>query len=539
MKDTTYKQEIKNISREKLIKHAISSLTAKRMDSYLVTKEHLENITEYFNSMLFSTRQWRDSDNEGKNLYNWLYWGGKASWMEFYDTICKPKSANELKVLYLSGPEPYNDIDVLCSNGIRLENIWAIESDKPTYSKAVQSLIESGVQIKIHRGNLAEFFELTNHEFDIIYCDACSPLLSPQQSPLETIKQIFLNKRLSSLSALITNFAEPSNNYNWNEIFAAWFGTRDSLCVPESDKEFGGIPEKVQFYTEYCQDINLHLSSYYDKFLTSFIPNLGSEIIPMWQLTSLSSVQSNHLLNEQSLFKELKSIREYKCNIESVRDLIYNVQHFLLAIDAYPLLNWTRIIRETFPKDHVLNKFLDSNRRKLTIEDALYIGSLLKRFEEAQTDFNTFIYNICGEKLKETLVNLDFFDRNMHIACDIPMKNLFVELLIGLYGHPYIAHAGKNLSLKYKAKETWMYSDVFIFDQCRYLYDFLPTLDLWDSFFQNLANQTIVRGCIDGIRRNHLQLNASLFKWGFIEGVYGNGFGQANLEDRINLNESL
>lgn len=533
----TYKQEIKNKSRERLIKHAISSLTDNRMDSYLVSKEHLVKITEYFNSMLISTRKWHDLDVETKNSYNWLFFGGKSSWMEFYDTICKPKLVNELKVLYLSGPEPNNDIDVLCSNGIRLENIWAIESDKSTYNKAVNSLMKSGVQIKIHRGSLAEFFELTNHEFDIIYFDACSPLLSPQQSPLETLKQIFLHKRLSGLSALITNFSEPGSNYNWNEILAAWFATRDSICVPEVDGEFGGIPEKTQFYPAYCESINSHMDLYYDKFLTSFIPALGSEIIPMWQFASLGSVQSNHLLNEQLLSKELKYIREYKGDIKNVRDLIFNVPHYLLAIDSYPLLNWARIIKEQFPKDHILNKFLDSTRKKMSIENALYIGSLLKRFEEGDTKLKTFIYDICGSKLKDTLINLDFFDRDMHLTCDIPMKNLYIELLIGLYGHPYIAHASKSISSKYKAKETWMYSDVFIFDQCRYLYDFLPTLDLWQSFFQNWAKQVIVRGCIDGIRRNHLHLNTELFKWGFIEGVYGNEFGQANLADRINLNE--
>ncbi|KOH43486.1 class I SAM-dependent methyltransferase [Sunxiuqinia dokdonensis] len=537
--DYQYNQEIKNKSREKLIKHAIKSLTTKRKQSFLLTKEHFSKITDHFNSLLFSTKEWNELDFEFRNQYNWLFWGGKESWSKFYDSNCKPKSVNDLKVLYLSGPEPYNDIDVLCSNGIRLENIWAIESDKATYEKAVKSLVNAGIQIKIHRGNLSEFFELTNHEFDIIYFDACSPILSPQQSPLETLKQIFLNKRLSGLSALITNFAEPGDNYNWGEILAAWFGTRDSLDNPASDDEFGGIAEKTEFYKEYCQLINSHLPEYYDKFITSFIPTLGSEIIPMWQLTSLGSVQSNHLLNEQLLSKELKSIRSYECQADTTNDFIRNVQHFLLAIDAYPLLNWARIIRETFPKNHPLNIFLNSNRRKITIEDALYIGSLLKRFEEAQTGFKTFIYNVCGDKLKETMMALDFFDRHMRITCDTPMKNLLVELLIGLYGYPYIAHAGKNLSLKYKAKETSMYSNVFIFDQCRYLYDFMPTLDLWESFFQNLANQTIIRGCIDGIRRNHFQLNTSLFKWGFIEGVYGNEFGQAMLSDRVNLNDDI
>jgi len=533
----TYKQEIKNISREKLIKHAINSLTSNRMDSYLVSKEHLEKITEHFNSMLFNTREWHDLDVETKNSYNWLFFGGKSSWMEFYDTICKPKTVNELKVLYLSGPEPNNDIDVLCSNGIRLENIWAIESDKSTYDKAVNSLIESGVQIKIHRGSLAEFFELTNHEFDIIYFDACSSLLSPQQSPLETLKQIFLNKRLSGLSALITNFAAPQNNYEWDKILASWFCTK-YLEVPEVESECD-IDFYLQSYCipEYSKFIASHLENYYDKFLTHFIPILASEIIPIWQLTSINSIQNNYFLNESLLFKKLEFIRDYKIQNITVQNLATEIQHYLLAIDSYPLLNWARILRETFPKDHVLNKFIDSNRRKMSIEDALYIGSLLKRFEEGATELKTFIYDICGDKLKETLKNLDFFDRNMHIACDIPMKNLFVELLVGLYGHPYIAHAGKSLSLKYKAKETWMYSDVFIFDQCRYLYDFLPTLDLWQSFFQNWTKQVIVRGCIDGIRRNHLHLNTELFKWGFIEGVYGNEFGQANLADRINLNE--
>ncbi len=539
MEDTTYKQEIKKNSREKLIKHAITSLTGKRMDSYLVTKKHLENITEHFNSRLFCTHEWHNLDIENKSLYNRQYSEGKAKWMEFYDTICKPKSANELKVLYLSGPEPYNDIDVLCNNGILLENIWAIESDKSIYSKAIQSLIQSGVQIKIHRGNLAEFFELTNHEFDIIYYDACSPLLSPQQSPLETLKQIFLNKRLSGLSALITNFAEPKNDCEWETVLASWFCTKyfekpeiESKCTVDFYFQAYHIPEYSQF-------IGLHLDDYYDKFITYFIPTLASEIIPIWQLTSINSIQSNYFLNESLLHQELKVIRDFKGKNVTTKNLATEVQHYLLAIDAYPLLNWARIIRERLPQDHILNRFLDSKRKKTTIEEAIYIGSLLKCFEDAQTGLKTFIYNICGNKLKETLTKLDFFDRQMNIACDIPMKNLFIELLIGLYGHPYIAHTGKNLSLKYKAKETWMYSDVFVFDQCRYLYDFLPTLDLWELFFQNLPKQTIVRGCIDGMRRNHLQLNTSLFKWGFMEESYGKEFGQACLADRINLNESL
>ncbi|MBB6240524.1 hypothetical protein HDC90_005202 [Pedobacter sp. AK013] len=531
----SYKQGIKNYAREKLIEHAISSLTSQRQESYLVSKDHFTKITDRFNSMLF--RFVGGKNIEFTNQYNWQFFGGKNSWFEFYESICRPKTASELKVLYLSGPEPYNDIDILCNKGIRLENIWAIESDKKIYEQAVKSLTDAKIQIKIHRGSLTEFFELTNHEFDIIYFDACSPILSPQQSPLETLKQIFLNRRLTGLSVLITNFAEPKENYHWGDILAPWFAPKEFGELPEIDDDFGrSALEKCASFSAYSNFINQHLDDYYSSFLTHFIPAMASEIIPMWQLSALGSVQSNHLLNEQALQKELKTIKNQQLKADSFKELLNEIPHYALAVDIYPLLNWARLIRENLSADHPLIKFIESNRRKMTIEDSLYICSLLKRFEEADTGFKTFIHNICGEKLKTTLSKLDFFDRHMPLTCDIPMKNLLVELLIGLYGHPYVAHAGKNLSLKYKAKETWMYSDVFVFDQCRYLYDFLPTLDLWESFFENFANQTIIRGCIDEIRRNHLYLNSSLFKWGFVECV-DEEFSCADLPERINLND--
>lgn len=530
----TYNQNTKNEAREELVKHAIQSLTCDREDIFLVSKEHFTKITDHFNALLM--RSIGSNNFDFINKYNWLFFGGKNSWFEFYESICKPKLASELKLLYLSGPEPFNDIDILCNNGIRLENIWAIESDKKIYEQALKSLIDAEIQIKIHRGSLADFFEFTNHEFDIIYFDACTPILSPSQSPLEIIKQIFLNRRLTGLSALITNFGEPKNNYNWGDILATWFATKEFYEVPSEDDEFGmSSLEKSAAFSSYSNFINQHLDSYYDTFLTHFIPVMGSEIIPMWQLSSLGSVQSNHLLNEQMLQKELKAIKAHKIDAGTTKEILLQIQHYLLAIDAYPLLNCARLVNENLSKDHALRRFIDSPRRKMTIEDALYIGSLLKRFEEGDTGFKTFIYNICGNRLKDTITKLDFFDRYMNITCDIPMKNLLIELLIGLYGHPYIVHAGKTLGLKCKAKETWMYSNVFVFDQCRYLYDFLPTLDLWESFFKNLPNQTIIRACIDEIRRGHLSLNNSLFKWGFIEGVYGE-FSYSPLPERTNLN---
>jgi hypothetical protein len=535
--DVTYNQDVKKESRERLISHAIEALTSNRNESYLVSKDHFTKITDHFNTLMHQCVGPGNIDFH--NTYNWLFFGGKNSWLKFYDSICIPKTATELRVLYLSGPEPLNDIEVLCNHGIRLENIWAIESNKSTYEEALESLKEAEIHIKIHRGKLEEFFELVNHEFDIIYYDACSPIISPNGSPLDVLKQVFMNKRLTSLSVLITNFAEPGENYNWGDLMGCWFGTKDTYEVPKADIELGWENFfKVGHFDQYSQHINQHQLEYYDNFLTHFIPAFAAEIIPMWQTISLGSLQNKYLLIGQELFAKLNAIRNHSVKVDKLDDWFMETPHFALAVDAYPLLNWANLIRDRLPKADIMNRFLDNKRKQVTLEDALYVGTLLKRFEESESGFKTFILDICSEQFKNLLTRLDFFDRPMRITCDIPMKNLLVDLFYGLYGYPYIAHAGKTLSIKYKAKETTMFSNVFVFDQCRYLYDYLPTPDLWESFFKNIAHQTIIRGCIDGILRNHIELNSSLFKWGFIEGAYGE-FGMASLNERIDLNETM
>ncbi len=94
----TYNQQIKNEAREKLIMHALQSLTNERKESFLVSKEHFTKITDHFNSLLF--RYIGNKNLEFINEYNWLFYGGKNSWFEFYDNISKAKKASELKVLY-------------------------------------------------------------------------------------------------------------------------------------------------------------------------------------------------------------------------------------------------------------------------------------------------------------------------------------------------------------------------------------------------------------------------------------------------------
>ncbi|SEN97998.1 hypothetical protein SAMN04488134_10316 [Amphibacillus marinus] len=162
---------------------------------------------------------------------------------------------------------------------------------------------------------------------------------------------------------------------------------------------------------------------------------------------------------------------------------------------------------------------------------------MLENYEEGYSRFNTWIKKVLKSDLIEILHKSDFFDKNIHLTCDIPMKNLIIELIIGQYGFPYIANAKHQVSLKYKAKDTWMYSDIFVFDHCRYLYNLIPSIDLFKDFFnENIEDQIKIRACIDLILRNYHCIDRQLFRGRSIECLYNYKIPYSTLSDRININ---
>ncbi len=115
------------------------------------------------------------------------------------------RKANELQVLFLCGPEPMNDLSVMFDLGIKPENIWAVESDKKDFDRALESLSRSEHGIKVYRGGLKQFFEIVPQQFDIIYFDACGSLPSSKPSTIDVLRLLFERQRLAPLGVLITN----------------------------------------------------------------------------------------------------------------------------------------------------------------------------------------------------------------------------------------------------------------------------------------------------------------------------------------------
>lgn len=129
-------------------------------------------------------------------------------WERLHGDIVGHKRPSELSVCYLSGPEPENDFHELISLGVLPQNIWAFECEQRTYLQALQSIDTTNYrQPKLLKTSIERFFENTPKKFDIVYIDACSPLVSDQHA-LRCISSMFRHHRLNSPGILISNFAE-------------------------------------------------------------------------------------------------------------------------------------------------------------------------------------------------------------------------------------------------------------------------------------------------------------------------------------------
>jgi hypothetical protein len=106
----------------------------------------------------------------------------------------------------------------------------------------------------------------------------------------------------------------------------------------------------------------------------------------------------------------------------------------------------------------------------------------------------------------------------------MPFPNLAVDLLVGIYGYSYYVNLEKLKRVEYTAKQTPMYTDVFVLDQCRYRYDLVLTLAMFGNHLP-LDSQLQIRICMNLIR-GHMQKSCwDLFRGSALAGAEVKGFG--------------
>ncbi|KAJ7378494.1 Sperm associated antigen 1 [Desmophyllum pertusum] len=90
--------------------------------------------------------------------------------------------------------------------------------------------------------------------------------------------------------------------------------------------------------------------------------------------------------------------------------------------------------------------------------------------------------------------------------CDAVDESSTIRLVAGLlYGqmaYPSFPVVDKLLRLSYTAKKRQMFSDVFIFDKCRYVYEQFPSVDCSTFAISELHQQMVFRMVVDGLRKH-------------------------------------
>ena len=128
---------------------------------FLPDKKLVEKLLYYFmNNCHLEIAPLSAKDIDEKILINWLSYSE-----QIYNY---KKDVSQLKVAYLCGPEPENDLDHLVSLGFRIENIYAFESDNEVFETAIKAIKVKYHNLKIFNGKIDDFIKSTFVKFDVV-----------------------------------------------------------------------------------------------------------------------------------------------------------------------------------------------------------------------------------------------------------------------------------------------------------------------------------------------------------------------------------
>ena len=164
----TYQQDVKEISRELVWEHAITSLTTNRERNEVLSPQYVKQLWDY------SKKRVMEYVGDDTLIF---HENTIKEWLGYQKNIYKLKSPCDLKIAYLCGPEPENDLKYILGYGVRIENVYAFESDNKAYDSAIQHLHHTYPLLKIIKGKIEEFVQMHSVKFDIVYLDLMGPLI--------------------------------------------------------------------------------------------------------------------------------------------------------------------------------------------------------------------------------------------------------------------------------------------------------------------------------------------------------------------------
>ena len=151
-----------------------------------------------------------------------------------------------------------------------------------------------------------------------------------------------------------------------------------------------------------------------------------------------------------------------------------------------------------------------------------------------------FLKQLKGGKLEysPSLKSIDQFFNDRTKAyqfLDRPHSNILLDVLINQLAYPFHSNTKRNLRYSYTAKSTQMYTDVSVYDECRYIYDWLPAVDQIEKALFDYSYQYVFRFAIDGLVKTRQLYNNEFFFQGSVVSDEVSGFLPHQLANRLEI----
>ena len=169
-----------------------------------------------------------------------------------------------------------------------------------------------------------------------------------------------------------------------------------------------------------------------------------------------------------------------------------------------------------------LSQMNSNNDEKTLITNVVKVFYLLSEGYNAEN-----FYSESMLKLKKQ----DFYGRYPHF-CDLMLFHQIKEVLFRQQAVPYHVNIGETKRWQYTAKETPMYMDLLILDECRYLYDWMPTIDMINNSLDDIERQLSFRFALDGVSQHRYLYNSEFFFGTTCVGLNHEGFHEKELSKR-------
>ena len=490
-------------------------------------------------------------------------------WELFHDSQIQRRKPSDLKVCYLGQSNPLNDLQLLVQKGVLCRNVWVVAEDFKTKMRIWNSISQTELRnIRLYVSDFFSFLKDFKGQFDIIFFDPCASLAT--KNALKLIGHVFHYNNLTSLGAFITVFSFPAHKHPVehddlsgalvldNESEGKENNTKkeseSSLELAHEDDSFHSFVvsedegRRAKFVVE--QYLRYRVSQFDAKFLskrndeenygdyiTYQIIDSASLFVPVERMLTATknTVWEEIFVNKGDFLKEILLPNLEK--LAHAKETGKSPEEQSLVPGEVSALKTVQ--EETDEESHLQEIHADEESHLQEIHAVLKSAdrpnSLCKTWvDEIFPDWKTSClneYDISLLPLTPLMFSShefikDYFNSDFKEKCLDPLEHsksgslhgpctecLVANLIYGQLANPSFPVVNKLLRLRYTSKGNEVFSDVFIFDKCEYVYDPFPTVeDACYSISEPLL-QMAYRMALDVLKEHLASVSKSLFQF--------------------------